>query len=140
MTHIEKIPQLPADHERQRLVMAGYVASINERNLVRYADFMHGIRCAFEFIGYKAIHVLRQFTPAEVYQRAIFDLIMENNINLHDYIAQRYDIMFSHPEYNNRGRLIRVKAQFDRPHPKKKPQEKSPELVTVPRSSASGLK
>ena len=112
---------LPTDHERQRIIMAGYVSNINEMNLAKYADFMHGVRCAFSFIGYKkAIHIPRTFTPAEVYQRAVFDMIMDNNINLHDYIAQRYDIRFTNPEYNRKGRLISVKAEFDRPPRKKK--------------------
>ena len=105
---------LSTDHERQRIIMAGYVSNINEMNLAKYADFMHGVRCAFSFIGYKkAIHIPRTFTPAEVYQRAVFDMIMDNNINLHDYIAQRYDIRFKDHQLDKRGRLVSVVAESD---------------------------
>ena len=112
---MEITTHLPTDHERERIVMTGYVASINERNLIRYADFMHGIRCAFDFIGYKRAIPMERGKDTAVYQRAVFDLIMENNINLHDYIAQRYDIRFKDHELDKRGRLISVKAYFDRP-------------------------
>ena len=116
---------LSTDHERQRIIMAGYVSNINEMNLAKYADFMHGVRCAFSFIGYKkAIHIPRTFTPAEVYQRAVFDMIMDNNINLHDYIAQRYDIRFKDHQLDKRGRLVSVVAYFDRPSSSENRQKK----------------
>ena len=39
--------------EQEQIVMAGFSSHINEMHLVKYAEFMHGISCAFNFIGYK---------------------------------------------------------------------------------------
>lgn len=32
--------------EQEQIVMAGFSSHINEMHLVKYAEFMHGIRCA----------------------------------------------------------------------------------------------
>lgn len=110
--------------EQERIVMAGFSSHINEMHLVKYAEFMHGIRCAFEFIGYKRAIPIQKCQFSEVYQRAVFNLIMENNINLHDYMTDRYDIRFKDHKRDKRGRLVSVVAYFDRPSSSENRQKK----------------
>ena len=110
--------------EQEQIVMAGFSSHINEMHLVKYAEFMHGFRCAFEFIGYKRAIPNHKCQFSEVYQRAVFNLIMENNINLHDYMTDRYDIRFKDHQLDKRGRLVSVVAYFDRPSSSENRQKK----------------
>ena len=49
---------------------------------------------------------------SDVYQRAIFKLIMENNTNIQDYITGVKEIEFYDHKQDKKGRLIDVKARF----------------------------
>ena len=88
-----------------------YESHFKELNMVKFGEFMFGIRFAFEFFGYKAIP-MDKGKYIEVYQRAIFKLIMENNINLQDYITGVKEIEFYDHKQDKKGRLIDVKARF----------------------------
>ncbi|MGN0508421.1 MAG: hypothetical protein ACI4GX_04235 [Ruminococcus sp.] len=91
----------------------GYEPYFKEQNITKFGEFMFGIRFAFEFLGYKAIP-MDKGKYNDVYQRAIFKLIMENNINLQDYLNDRQIEFYDH-EQDKKGRLIKVKARFISP-------------------------
>ena len=88
-----------------------YESHFKELNMVKFGEFMFGIRFAFEFFGYKAIPI-NMGKYNDVYQRAIFKLIMENNINLQDFITGVKEIEFYDHKQDKKGRLIDVKARF----------------------------
>lgn len=92
-----------------------YESHFKELNMVKFGEFMFGIRFAFEFFGYKAIPMDKgKYT--KVYQRAIYNLVMKNNINLQDYITGVKEIEFYDHKQDKKGRLIDVKARFISPH------------------------
>lgn len=88
-----------------------YESHFKELNIDKFGEFMFGIRFAFEFLGHKAIPMDKGKYNG-VYQRAIFNLIMENNINLQDYITGVKEIEFYDHRRDKKGRLIDVKARF----------------------------
>ena len=88
-----------------------YESHFKELNIAKFGEFMFGIRFAFEFFGYKAIP-MDKGKYNDVYQRAIFKLIMENNINLQDFITGVKEIEFYDHKQDKKGRLIDVKARF----------------------------
>ena len=90
----------------------GYESHFKELNIDKFGEFMFGIRFAFEFLGHKAIPMMDKDKNNDVYQRAVFKLIMENNINLQDYITGVKDIEFYDHKQDKKGRLIDVKARF----------------------------
>ena len=95
----------------RKMVLKGYESHFKELNIAKFGEFMFGIRFAFEFLGYKAIPI-NMGKYNDVYQRAIFKLIMENNINLQDYITGVKEIEFYDHKQDKKGRLIDVKARF----------------------------
>ena len=99
----------------RKMVLKGYESHFKEQNMAKFGEFMFGIRFAFEFFGYKAIP-MDKGKYNDVYQRAIFNLIMENNINLQDYITGVKEIEFYDHKQDKKGRLIEVKARFISPH------------------------
>ena len=96
----------------RKMVLKGYESHFKEQNMAKFGEFMFGIRFAFEFLGHKAIPMMDKDKYNDVYQRAIFKLIMENNINLQDYITGVKEIEFYDHKNDKRGRLIDVKARF----------------------------
>lgn len=88
-----------------------YESHFKEQNMTKFGEFMFGIRFAFEFFGYKAIPDERG-KGSDVYKRAIYNLAMENNINLQDYITGVKEIEFYDHKQDKKGRLIEVKARF----------------------------
>ena len=88
-----------------------YESHFKELNMVKFGEFMFGIRFAFEFLGYKAIPD-EKGKDADVYKKAIYNLAMENNINLQDYITGVKEIEFYDHKQDKKGRLIDVKARF----------------------------
>lgn len=100
----------------RKMVLKGYESHFKELNIDKFGEFMFGIRFAFEFLGYKAIPMMDKDKYNDVYQRAIFKLIMENNINLQDYITGVKEIEFYDHKQDKKGRLIDVKARFISPH------------------------
>ena len=95
----------------RKMVLKGYESHFKELNIDKFGEFMFGIRFAFEFLGHKAIPI-NMGKYNDVYQRAIFSLIMENNINLQDYITGVKDIEFYDHKQDKKGWLIDVKARF----------------------------
>ena len=95
----------------RKMVLKGYESHFKELNIDKFGEFMFGIRFAFEFLGHKAIP-MDKGKYNDVYQRAIFKLIMENNINLQDYITGVKEIEFYDHKQDKKGRLIDVKARF----------------------------
>lgn len=91
-------------------ISGNYESHFKEQNMTKFGEFMFGIRFAFEFFGYKAIPI-NMGKYNDVYQRAIFKLIMENNINLQDYLNGK-DIAYYDHQHDKKGRLIDVKARF----------------------------
>ena len=71
---------------------------------------MFGIRFAFEFFGYKTIPEERG-KDSDVFKKAIYNLAMENNINLQDYLTGK-DIAYYDHQHDKKGKLISVKAKF----------------------------
>ena len=94
------------------MISKGYESHFKELNMDKFGEFMFGIRFAFEFLGHKAIPMMDKDKYNDVYQRAIFNLIMENNINLQDYITGVKEIEFYDHKQDKKGRLIDVKARF----------------------------
>lgn len=92
--------------------LSKYESHFKELNIDKFGEFMFGIRFAFEFLGHKAIPMMDKDKNNDVYQRAIFKLIMENNINLQDYITGVKEIEFYDHKQDKKGRLIDVKARF----------------------------
>ena len=93
-------------------ISGNYESHFKELNMVKFGEFMFGIRFAFEFFGYKAIPDERG-KDSDVYKRAIYNLAMENNINLQDYLTGK-DIVYYDHQYDKKGKLISVKAKFVR--------------------------
>ena len=91
-------------------ISGNYESHFKELNMVKFGEFMFGIRFAFEFFGYKAIPDERG-KDSDVFKRAIYNLAMENNINLQDYLAGK-DIVYYDHQYAKKGKLISVKAKF----------------------------
>lgn len=87
-----------------------YESHFKELNMVKFGEFMFGIRFAFEFFGYKAIPDEKS-KDSDVYKRAIYNLAMENNINLQDYLTGK-DIVYYDHQHDKKGKLISVKAKF----------------------------
>lgn len=96
---------------RGNLTLSKYESHFKELNIAKFGEFMFGIRFAFEFFGYKAIPI-NMGKYNDVYRKAIFKLIMENNINLQDYITGVKEIEFYDHKQDKKGRLIDVKARF----------------------------
>ena len=94
------------------MISKGYWSHFKELNIGKFGEFMFGIRFAFEFLGHKAIPMMNKGKYNDVYQRAIFNLIMENNINLQDYITGVKEIEFYDHKQDKKGRLIDVKARL----------------------------
>ena len=92
-------------------ISGNYESHFKEQNIAKFGEFMFGIRFAFEFLGYKAIP-MDKGKYNDVYRKAIFKLIMENNINLQDYITGVKEIEFYDHKQDKKGRLIHVKARF----------------------------
>ena len=90
----------------------GYESHFKELNMVKFGEFMFGIRFAFEFFGYKAIPD-EKGKDSDVFKRAIYNLAMENNINLQDYLNGK-DIVYYDHQHDKKGKLISVKAKFVR--------------------------
>ena len=88
----------------------GYEPHFKETNITKFGEFMFGIRFAFEFFGYKAIPD-EKGKDSDVFKRAIYNLAMENNINLQDYLTGK-DIVYYDHQYDKKGKLISVKAKF----------------------------
>ena len=93
-------------------ISGNYESHFKELNMEKFGEFMFGIRFAFEFFGYKAIPDERG-KDSDVYKRAIYNLAMENNINLQDYLTGK-DIVYYDHQYDKKGKLISVKAKFVR--------------------------
>lgn len=93
------------------MISKEYESHLKEQNIDKFGEFMFGMRFAFEFLGHKAIP-MDKGKYNDVYQRAIFKLIMENNINLQDYITGVKEIGFYDHKRDKKGRLIDVKARF----------------------------
>ena len=91
-------------------ISGNYESHFKELNMVKFGEFMFGIRFAFEFFGYKAIPDERG-KDSDVYKRAIYNLAMENNINLQDYLTGK-DIVYYDHQHDKKGKLISVKAKF----------------------------
>ena len=87
-----------------------YESHFKELNMEKFGEFMFGIRFAFEFFGYKAIPDERG-KDSDVFKRAIYNLAMENNINLQDYLMGK-DIAYYDHQHDKKGKLISVKAKF----------------------------
>lgn len=96
---------------RENPTLSKYESHFKELNIDKFGEFMFGIRFAFELLGHKAIPInMGKFN--DVYQRAVFKLIMENNINLQDYITGVKEIEFYDHKQDKKGRLIDVKARL----------------------------
>ena len=93
-------------------ISGNYESHFKELNMVKFGEFMFGIRFAFEFFGYKAIPDERG-KDSDVFKRAIYNLAMENNINLQDYLTGK-DIVYYDHQHDKKGKLISVKAKFVR--------------------------
>ena len=93
-------------------IVKNYESHFKELNLVKFGEFMFGIRFAFEFFGYKAIPD-EKGKDSDVFKRAIYNLAMENNINLQDYLMGK-DIAYYDHQHDKKGKLISVKAKFVR--------------------------
>ena len=91
-------------------ISGNYESHFKELNMVKFGEFMFGIRFAFEFFGYKAIPDERG-KDSDVFKRAIYNLAMENNINLQDYLTGK-DIVYYDHQHDKKGKLISVKAKF----------------------------
>ena len=91
-------------------ISGNYESHFKELNMVKFGEFMFGIRFALEFFGYKAIPD-EKGKDSDVYKRAIYNLAMENNINLQDYLTGK-DIVYYDHQYDKKGKLISVKAKF----------------------------
>ena len=91
-------------------ISGNYESHFKELNMVKFGEFMFGIRFAFEFFGYKAIPD-EKGKDSDVYKRAIYNLAMENNINLQDYLTGK-DIVYYDHQHDKKGKLISVKAKF----------------------------
>ena len=89
-----------------------YESHFKELNMEKFGEFMFGIRFAFEFFGYKAIPD-EKGKDSDVYKRAIYNLAMENNINLQDYLNGKKIAYYDH-QHDKKGKLISVKAKFVR--------------------------
>ena len=87
-----------------------YESHFKELNMVKFGEFMFGIRFAFEFFGYKAIPD-EKGKDSDVFTRAIYNLALENNINLQDYLTGK-DIAYYDHQHDKKGKLISVKAKF----------------------------
>lgn len=98
------------------MISKEYEPHFKEQNIAKFGEFMFGIRFAFEFFGHKAIPMYKDKGKYnDVYRKAIFRLIMENNINLQDYITGVKEIEFYDHKKDKKGRLIEVKARFISP-------------------------
>lgn len=86
-----------------------YASHFREPNITKFGDFMFGIRFAFEYFGYKAIP-MDKGKYSDVYKKAIYALVMENNISLQDFFNGRQIEFYDHVVKN--GKLISVKARF----------------------------
>ena len=93
-------------------ISGNYESHFKELNMAKFGEFMFGIRFAFEFFGYKAIPD-EKGKDSDVFKRAIYNLAMENNINLQDYLTGK-DIVYYDHQYDKKGKLISVKAKFVR--------------------------
>ena len=93
-------------------ISGNYESHFKELNMEKFGEFMFGIRFAFEFFGYKAIPD-EKGKDSDVYKRAIYNLAMENNINLQDYLTGK-DIVYYDHQHDKKGKLISVKAKFVR--------------------------
>ena len=91
-------------------ISGNYESHFKELNMVKFGEFMFGIRFAFEFFGYKAIPD-EKGKDSDVFKRAIYNLAMENNINLQDYLTGK-DIVYYDHKHDKKGKLISVKAKF----------------------------
>ena len=96
------------------MISKGYESHFKELNIDKFGEFMFGIRFAFEFLGHKAIPMDNDKGKyTKVYQRAIYNLAMENNINLQDYLNGK-DFVYYDRQHDKKGKLISVKAKFVR--------------------------
>lgn len=95
---------------RGNLTLSKYESHFKELDMTKFGEFMFGIRFAFEFFGYKAIPDERG-KDSDVFKRAIYNLAMENNINLQDYLNGKAIAYYDH-QYDKKGKLISVKAKF----------------------------
>ena len=91
-------------------ISGNYESHFKELNMEKFGEFMFGIRFAFEFFGYKAIPD-EKGKDSDVFKRAIYNLAMENNINLQDYLTGK-DIVYYDHQHDKKGKLISVKAKF----------------------------
>ena len=91
-------------------IIKDYESHFKELNMEKFGEVMFGIRFAFEFFGYKAIPD-EKGKDSDVFKRAIYNLAMENNINLQDYLTGK-DIVYYDHQYDKKGKLISVKAKF----------------------------
>ena len=91
-------------------IVKNYESHFKELNMVKFGEFMFGIRFAFEFFGYKAIPD-EKGKDSDVFKRAIYNLAMENNINLQDYLNGKEIVYYDH-QHDKKGKLISVKAKF----------------------------
>lgn len=99
------------------MISKEYESHFKELDITKFGEFMFGIRFTFEFLGYKAIPMDKNKGKYnDVYRKAIFKLIMENNINLQDYITGVKEIEFYDHKQDKKGRLVDVKARFISPH------------------------
>ena len=87
-----------------------YESHFKELNMEKFGEFMFGIRFAFELFGYKAIPD-EKGKDSDVFKRAIYNLALENNINLQDYLMGK-DIVYYDHQHDKKGKLISVKAKF----------------------------
>src|SRR5574344_2194677 len=90
--------------------LSKYESHFKELNIDKFGEFMFGIRFAFEFLGYKAIPD-EMGKDSDVFKSAIYNLAMENNINLQDYLTGK-DIVYYDHQHDKKGKLISVKAKF----------------------------
>ena len=95
---------------RGNLTLSKYESHFKELNIDKFGEFMFGIRFAFEFFGYKAIPD-EKGKDSDVFKRAIYNLAMENNINLQDYLNGKAIVYYDH-QHDKKGKLISVKAKF----------------------------
>ena len=87
-----------------------YGSHCKERNMEKFGECRFGIRFAFEVFGYKAIPY-EKGKDSDVFKRGIYNLALENNINLQDYLTGK-DIAYYDHQHDKKGKIISVKAKF----------------------------
>lgn len=99
------------ENPESQKVMKRYDANFKELNLIKSTDFLQGIRFALEFFGYEAIP-MEKGKYSNVYKKAVYKLVMENNINVQDYFTDK-EIRFFNHNTDKKGRLVNVEARFE---------------------------